>query len=382
MSASNPSAVSPDGHGTNSSITPPRVLLLALRDDWLGPPRLAGALREAGLAVAAVCPSEGPMAVSAALEQRYLFSRQQPPTLPLLQQAFEDWQPARVLPMDDAAVLLLRRLMQMQPPLPATQQALLSAGGARPVEQSDWLDKHCGNTRARDLGLAVPDWQLLPPGSTRLEPLQRLGFPLLAKPAVGYGGVGLRRIERAEQLQELRASPRAWLLQREVSGGTWACGFYAEQGRLLAALCAEKERVHPSPYGPSSRLRVCAQPALRAATAQLLAANHYTGFGSLDAQIDAQGQFWFLELNPRPSPFLHLGARAGPDPAAALAATLRGEDYSESPLRRPSWSVALYPQERLRDPHGQEAGLADWDIPDGDPPLKAWLERWLNAQKG
>ena len=341
------------------------MLLLALRDDWLGPPRLAGALREAGLAVAAVCPSEGPMAVSTAVQQRYLFSRQQPPTLPLLRQAFEDWQPARVLPMDDAAVLLLRRLMQMQPPLPAAQQALLTAGGARPVEQSDWLDKHCGNTRARDLGLAVPDWLLLPPGSTQMEPLRRLGLPLLAKPAIGYGGIGLRRIERNEQLEELRGSPRALLLQREVSGSTWACGFYAEQGRLLAALCAEKERVHPAPYGPSSRLRITAQPALRAATARLLAANHYTGFGSLDAQIDDQGQVWFLELNPRPSPFLHLGAHAGPDLAAALAAVLRGEDYVEPALRQPSWSVALYPQERLRD-----------------PPLKAWLERWLKAQAG
>ena len=358
----------------------PRVLLLALRDDWLGPPRLAGALREAGLAVAAVCPSEGPMAVSLALQQRYLFSRQQPPSLALLQQAFNDWQPARVLPMDDAAVLLLRRLMQMQPPLPAAQQALLTEGGARPVEQSDWLDKHCGNTRARDLGLAVPDWQLVAAGSAALDGLRALGFPLLAKPAVGYGGIGLRRIEQAGELAELRGAPRAWLAQRPVSGSTWACGFYAEHGQLLAALCVEKERVHPAPYGPSSRLRVAAQPALRAATARLLAANGYTGFGSLDAQIDERGLVWFLEMNPRPSPFLHLGTRAGPDPAAALAAVLRGEDYIEPALRQPSWSVALYPQERLRDPHGQEAGMADWDLPDNDPPLKAWLERWLSTQ--
>ena len=69
--------------------TRPRVLLLSLRNDWLGPPRLAAALAEAGLEVAALCPDDGPLSASRLLSHRHHFNRSQPPTLPQLLAAFE-----------------------------------------------------------------------------------------------------------------------------------------------------------------------------------------------------------------------------------------------------------------------------------------------------
>ena len=358
-----------------------RVLLLALRDDWLGPPRLAGALAAAGLEVAALCPAEGPLAASRFLRQRYCFNRGQPPSLEQLRTALSEGPPARVLPMDDASVLLLRRLPQLQPPLPATQRTLLRAGGADPTSQSDWLDKAGSQQRARQSGLAVPDWLPWPAGAPPPPQAASLGLPLVLKPVVGYGGIGVRLIHDAAELAALPPPPRAMLLQRLIAGETWACGFYAEHGRLLAAFCAAKERQHPAFTGPSSRLRIEAQPLLRAATERLVTASRYSGFGSLDAQIDAEGKVWFLECNPRPSPFLHLGARAGPDLCAALAAAIAGRPYIEPPLRRASWRVALYPQELLRDPLGRDLGGADWDRPEDDPPLAEWLAQWLRRQE-
>ncbi|MDP3858179.1 MAG: ATP-grasp domain-containing protein [Stagnimonas sp.] len=356
-----------------------RVLLLALRDDWLGPPRLAGALAAVGLEVAALCPAEGPLAASRFLSRRYCFSRGQPPSLEQLQTALAEGPPARVLPMDDAAVLLLRRLPLLQPPLPAAQLAVLTAGGGDPKSRSDWLDKAGSQQRARQYGLAVPDWLPWPAGAPPPQ-ARKLGLPLVLKPVVGYGGIGVRLIGDAAELAALPPPPRAMLLQRHIAGETWACGFYAEHGRLLAAFCAAKERQHPARTGPSSRLRIEAQPALRAATEGLVRASGYSGFGSLDAQIDAAGKVWFLECNPRPSPFLHLGARAGPDLCAALAAAIAGRPYIEPPLRRASWRVALYPQEQLRDPQGRDQGDADWDRPEDDPPLLEWLAQWLRRQ--
>lgn len=356
-------------------MTKPRLLLLALRDDWLGPPRMAMALRKAGLPVAGLCPAEGPLAVSAALEQRFLFSREQPPSLDLIVQAVRDWQPARLLAMDDAAVLLLRRLTRL-PQLPAPLPTLLAAGGD-PARLADWLDKDWAARAARQAGLAVPDWRLIEAGQSPGREAARLGAPLILKPLVGFGGQGTRRIAADELPDRLPAAPRPQLLQRYVEGQTWAFGFFAEEGRLLAGFGAAKERVHPALVGPSARIRIAAQPALRAAAGRLLAARRYSGFGSLDFQLDAQGQAWFLECNPRPSPLLHLGARAGPDPAAALADNLHGREHLESPLRRPDWPVALWPQEQLRDPAGSDLGDAEWDRPDDDPPLRDWLQRRL-----
>lgn len=359
----------------------PRILMLALRDDWLGPPRLAAALAAAGLEVAALCPDEGPLTVSRHLAVRHRFNRAQPPSLELLQTALLDGPPARVLPMDDAAVLLLRRLVQLKPPLPAAVRAVLGAGGADPQRQSEWLDKALGHQLARQAGLSVPDWLPWPATAPAPREASRLGFPLVVKPVMGYGGVGVRLIGSAAELASLPAPQRPLLLQRHVAGETWACGFYAEQGRVLAALCAAKERQFPTGTGPSSRLRIEPQPALRAAAEALVGAHGYGGFGSIDAQIDAAGRVWFLECNPRPTPFLHLGHRAGPDLAAAVAAAVAGRPYAEPALHRESWRVALYPQEQLRDPLGRDLDGADWDRPDDDPPLREWLEQWLQRQR-
>lgn len=357
----------------------PRVLLLALRDDWLGPPRLAAALAAAGLEVAAICPDEGPLAASRYLSQRHPFSRRQPPSLDQLMAAFRDGAPRRVLPMDDAAVLLLRRLTLLQPPLPEPTRRLLGAAGD-PQRASDWLDKAGSQALARKVGVQVPDWLLWPAAAPLPREASQLGLPLVVKPVIGYGGVGVRLVRTSAELAALPAPPRPMIVQRYIPGETWACGFYAEQGRVLAAFCAAKERQHPAETGPSSRLRIAAQPALRAMTEALVAASGFGGFGSLDAQIDGDGQVWFLECNPRPTPFLHLGAQAGPDLCAAMAAAIAGKSYSEPPLKRATWRVALYPQELLRDPQGADLGGAEWDRPVDDPPLMAWLQRWLRDQ--
>lgn len=356
----------------------PRVLLLALRDDWLGPPRLAMALRRAGLEVAALCPDPGPLAASDAVQRRYAFSREQPPSLPLIRQALEDWQPQRVLAMDDPAVLLLRRLAQLQPPLPAAQLQRLMAG-ADPVAQSQWLDKTRAAELAAQAGLAVPEWRRVEAGAALPRDIARLGDPLVAKPVIGYGGVGVR-IVTGDQLAPLAKPPRPLMLQRHIAGRPWACAFFASGGQLRAAFCVEKERTHPGQTGPSSRLRIVTAPALREAAQRLVARHRYEGFGSLDFQVDAEGRPWFLECNPRPTPFLHLGARIGPDPSAALAADLRGEDYSEPALQQPEWRVALHPQERLRDPAGADLDGAEWDRPDDDAGFSRWLERWLREK--
>ena len=357
----------------------PRVLLLALRDDWLGPPRLAMALRRAGLEVAALCPDPGPLAASDALQRRYGFSREQPPSLPLIQQALADWQPQRVLPVDDPAVLLLRRLAQLQPSLPATQRQYL-VNGADPVAQSQWLDKTRAAELAAEAGLAVPEWRRLEAGAALPRDVARLGDPLVVKPVIGYGGVGVRVLPGAE-LAALAKPPRPLMLQRHIVGRPWACAFNASGGTLRAAFCVEKERTHPGPTGPSSRLRITEAPALREAAARLVARHRYAGFGSIDFMVDAEGRPWFLECNPRPTPFLHLGARIGPDPCAALAAELRGENYPAPALRTPEWRVALYPQEQLRDPGGRDLGGAEWDRPDDDPGFAAWLDSWLRASR-
>jgi hypothetical protein len=332
----------------------PRVLLLSMRDDWLAPPRLAQRLIAEGLEVAALCSNDGPFAITAGLRRKYGFSGGQL-ELSLARHALEDWQPHRVLPMDHDSVLLKKRLM------PGRAQAT-------------WLDKHASNLAAARAGLNVPEAVLAIPG--RPLPQRPPPFPLILKPRTGYAGSGMAMIRDAGDLQDVTRAPYEALLQRYVPGETWTFGFCADRGRLVAGFAARKVRVHPAVFGPSSQLEIREQPAVREAARRLIEGASLDGLGNMDCQVDADGCVWFLECNPRPPPFLHLGLRAGPDPLAALADVTWGRTHVEKPLARERWLVALWPQDKQRDPDGRDTNGAEWDVPE-DPALREWIAKKL-----
>ena len=102
---------------------------------------------------------------------------------------------------------------------------------------------------------------------------------------------------------------------------------------------------------------------------KLVTALGFSGFGSIDFQKTRDGRTLLLEFNPRPTPISHLGARLGVDLAAAYR---DGQARDSSALLRQS--VALYPQEMLRDPSGGGIDGSWHDIPEDEPELLEALQ--------
>ncbi|HEU4346232.1 MAG TPA: biotin carboxylase N-terminal domain-containing protein [Actinoplanes sp.] len=159
------------------------------------------------------------------------------------------------------------------------------------------------DTKARVAEAGVP---VLP---AHTDPEAVTGFPVLIKPATGDGGNGLRVVRDSVTLAEAVATTR-----HEVGGAVF-CEPYVESARhieipILADAhgavvpfgereCSVQRRYQkiieetPSPaVDPALREELC-----RAAIIVVRALG-YVGVGAVEFLIDADGDFWFLELTP------------------------------------------------------------------------------------
>jgi len=114
---------------------------------------------------------------------------------------------------------------------------------------------------------------------------------------------------------------------------------------------------------------------MRQAAGKLVAAWGLTGFVAFDFIVDAQGDAWLIECNPRPTSISHLGARLGEDICAALYCRLARQP---PPPINPGAElvVAHFPQEMLRDPASPYLTKAFHDVPVDDPGLMRRLSVW------
>jgi len=185
-------------------------------------------------------------------------------------------------------------------------------------------DKPVAGSVARAAGLAVPDSVALPHGTFRELGAQgvlaaiteRLGLPLVVKPARGGSALGVSVVRRAEELPRAMVECFAYgdvaLVERHVAGVEVAvsvvetdagpvvlpaveivpdCGFYGYDARYVAG---STEFFCPA--------RLTADATTAVAEAALIA---HRAFGlrhlsRTDLVVDAAGRPWFLEVNVAP----------------------------------------------------------------------------------
>ena len=349
-----------------------RVLMLAISAKWLGPPRLARALSDAGCEVASLAPEDGLLEKSSRLVQRHRLGNDDPAHhIAALERAVADFRPDRLLPADELGVRLLHAAYANPALSPALRELIVASTGD-PASHARATDKLLLGELATQLGIAIPKTVALTSADVAHDFVHRNGWPVVVKARRGFAGI---EVYPCASLRELRGALRECpggdqrLIQRFEEGATWMASFVAERSVMLAALCAEKTAQHPPVIGPSTVVRFEHDPAMVAAASALVASLGFSGFGSLDFQKTHDGRTLLLEFNPRPTPISHLGARLGVDLAAAYR---DGRVRDSSAVLRQS--VALYPQELLRDPSG--AGIEGcWhDRPDDEPELLAALQ--------
>lgn len=189
--------------------------------------------------------------------------------------------------------------------------------GPSPQCIDDMGDKQRARAIAESAGVPVlPGSPRLVPGTAAANSAGTVGFPLLVKAAAGGGGIGMRRVDRPEDLGSAIEATQA-LAARAFGDGTVYLERLVPEARhvevqifgfgdgraihLYERECSIQRRFQkvieesPPPHISETILTAMQKAALALAEAQ-----NYAGAGTVEFLVDAQTEdFYFLEMNTR-----------------------------------------------------------------------------------
>jgi biotin carboxylase len=239
----------------------------------------------------------------------------------------------------------------------------------------------------------------------------QVGFPTVLKANGTSGGDGVRVVHTLEQAEQAfraleappllaRAAKRAlvdqdktlvWpsLLRRRsvvnaqefVAGREATSAVACWQGNVLASLHFEVINKRDA-AGPSSVLRLIENAEMSAAAEEMVGQLNLSGLQGFDFMLEADtGNAHLIEINPRATQVGHLALGPGHDLPAALYSALSGEPYRAAPKVTENDTIALFPQEWMRDPASSFLLSGYHDVPWEEPALiracvgKRWKQK-------
>lgn len=239
---------------------------------------------------------------------------------------------ALIVPATEASLLGLRALAEDDP---LRRKAALPSNNALDIA----LDKEKTRLLAAELGVPAPQSRLI---SSLTEIGESAQFPLVLKPAHSKVMIGneLRTLavavvkteaQRQEQLQRwLPCTPV--LQQQHVEGRGVGAEFLFDRGKKIWHFVHERVHEYPLSGGASSYRRAIKPPAALLRDAEkLLAALNWHGVAMVEFKMNASGQYWLMEINPRFWGSLAVSIDAGVNFPLGLLQIARGEQPSQQP---------------------------------------------------
>ena len=375
------------------------TVLVTTTSRWYPTARLTMALANAGCTVDALCPVGHPLRKTKAVHRAHAYRGLAP--LASIAQAITASQPDFIVSGDDLATQHLHRLY-------AEEQ---SKGSDSPI--SALIERSFGDpnsfpivsarTAFMDVAVKqkvrVPATQVIQNLDELRDWIARTGFPVVLKANGTSGGDGVRIVRTladAErcfgQLQSppllARAAKRAvvdrdktllWpsILRRRpvVNAQTFIAGheatstFVCWKGTVLASLHFEVIN-KASSTGFASVVRLIEKPEMSFAVEAMARRLGLSGFYGFDFMVeDNTGHAYLIEVNPRSTQVGHLNLGAGRDLPAALYAALSGKQAQLSQKVTEKDTIALFPQEWIRDSDSPFLRTAYHDVPWEAPEL-------------
>ena len=387
-------------------------------------------MRDIGFDVGLLAPPDCLLAQSSYIDYRFPLSiaRTRLGFLAPIIRVIADFTPRLVIPCDDPSVQLLQHLSiahegarapggQLAVPVPAAvREALLrSLGDSRSYATRN------SRTRARaaaaSLGIAVPVGAPVPYLQAAESFAEQHRFPVVLKREHRGPGSNVRICGSAAELRIAYAEladnpdPTAGLMNRArwlacsvlsrfhmagdlcrpaqegpaliieafVAGRRASYALSAFSGRLLAGIAAIAQHTWPEAAGTPSLVRILPDAVMAEAARRLVGRFGFTGFGAVDFLRDDGGKLWFSKFDPRPSPLCHLGQLAGGDLCTPLMAAVSGATPVPQRQAKPT-TVALFPQDWMRDPEAADRGAEHLDIPEDDPRLQSALRARISRR--
>jgi hypothetical protein len=376
------------------------TVLIASTTRWFPTARLAVALANAGFTVDAVCPSDHPLSKTNALHRIDRYHGLDPITS--FTDAIVAAKPDLIVPGDDLATQHLHAMYQQQ-----RRKHGAGTPNCALIERSLGASKNFPHLYARtkfielaqDEGIRVPQTAVIADASDLRNWITRAGLPTILKADGSSGGSGVRvvrSLEDAEQaLKDLQAPPlmaraakRAlidqdvtlvWpsLLRRRsvVNAQTFVEGREATSavacwnGEILASLHFEVvNKVGSS--GHATVLRLIDNREMATAAESMVRRLGLSGMHGFDFMLETRtGDAYLIEINPRSTQVGHLTLGLGRDIPAALFSAVSGQKVHPAPSVTQDDTIALFPQEWIRDPASTFLQSAYHDVPWDRPEL-------------
>ena len=376
------------------------TVLIATTARWFPTTRLAVALAGAGFTVDAVCPSNHSLGSTGAVRRTFGYDGLAP--LASFAAAISAAKPALIVPGDDLATRHLHVLYARE-----------QARGARGAATCALIERSLGasegfpvlNARTEFMAVAqsesvrVPKTRVIRHSGDLKEWIAQTGLPVVLKADGSSGGDGVRivrTLEDAERaLRMLQAPPlvaravkRAlidrdlrllWpsLLRRRriVNAQEFVAGREATstiaccKGEVLACLHFEVlNKVASS--GHATVLRLIENAEMSAAVERIARRLSLSGVHGFDFMLESQsGNAYLIEINPRATQVGHLTLGPNRDIPAALYGAVSGQPVCPAPKVTEDNTIALFPQEWIRDPGSAFLQSAYHDVPWDKPEL-------------
>lgn len=252
---------------------------------------------------------------------------------------------------------------------------------------------------ARAAGVRAPETEVIPRTSDLRKSLGRFGFPAVLKVNGTSGGTGVRIVRTFEEakrafkeLQKDRSSSQSpfqalmgtslfclsWFrgAQRSVvnaqvfvNGAEAISEVVCWQGKVLGRLHFQV-LTKQYPCGPASVVRVIENPEMDFAVETMARELGLSGLHGFDFLLEeGTGDAYLIEMNPRATQVGHLTLGPGHDLPAALYAAVTGDPLQVSPKVTERDTVALFPQEWMRDRRSVHFKAGYHDVPWDEPEL-------------
>jgi predicted ATP-grasp superfamily ATP-dependent carboligase len=133
--------------------------------------------------------------------------------------------------------------------------------------------------------------------------LSVLEFPVLAKPPLSSGGIGIRRFESLDGLAAfLSEQPRdeRWVVQTLIEGRDLGVSVLCREGRILAATVQHPIKASPKPFQPPIGIEFRDDSSAMDVAERLMRELGWSGVANIDMRFDARRKIpLVLELNGR-----------------------------------------------------------------------------------
>lgn len=374
--------------------------LIATTTRWFPTARLVVALSNAGFTVDAVCPSDHPLDKTGVV--RKIFRYRGLDALVSFAEALDAAKPDIIVPGDDLATEHLHDLHDRE-----TRSGAAGAELCRSIERSLGAPESFSivNARAKLIeiaeseGVRVPKTAVIRDQKDLKNWVAQAGLPTVLKADGSSGGCGVRVVRNLEDAQRalraLQAPPllaralKRGLLDRDptlvwpslrrrrsvvnaqvfVAGREATTAVACRNGEILACLHFEViNKVGSS--GHASVVRLIENAEMSNAAERIARRLKLSGVHGFDFVLEERtGDAYLIEINPRATQVGHLTLGAGRDIPAALHSAVSGQAVRPAAKVTNDDTVALFPQEWLRDPSSAFLQSAYHDVPWDKPDL-------------